>query len=386
MASRIKKLLISQGFTAPLAVFLISRLPLFLLSFMALSSLGLTPDYEHYSAFPPYISANKFLEGFTRWDGAWYVEIAQKGYDYSPGGMSSIAFFPAYPLLIRVLLNLIPTPYLAGIVISNLTFLAGLILLYALIKEKVGEKVALRTILLASFFPFSFFFSSVYSESLFLLAAVGAFLLMEKNKWLKAGLVIALSSLVRIQGVFLIPVLALGLIFKGKLGLQKAKLGSVLAILISLMGIAVFIGLNQVGFGRPLAFIDAHVQGWYRSFDLTFTEHRRALAVALGLTPADFGVFDWLRSFNLILALLWLALLPKINRVLGPAYSLFSLLLVGLPLLNSLWSLERSVMLAFPGFAALASLKERLFLPVLVFSALFLGFWATLFFTGYPVQ
>lgn len=385
MTSRSQKRFRSESLTTPAVVFLVSRISLFFLSFMALSTIGLSHDYDYYSAFPAYISINKFLEGFTRWDGAWYVEIAQKGYNYAPGGMSSIAFFPAYPLLIRVLLPIL-NPYLAGVIVSNSAFLAGLVLLFSLIKEKVGEKIAFRTILLVSFFPFSFFFSAVYTEALFFLAAAAAFWLMEKSKWLEAGMAIALASLVRTQGVFLIPILALNLFLKGEFRPKRTKLTGPLAVFVSLIGILAFVGFNQVSFGEPLAFINAHIQGWYRAFDPSFAEHRRALAVAIGLKSADFGVFDLLRSFNLVLAIFWLALLPKIKRVLGPAYALFTLLMVGLPLINSLWSLERSVLLAFPGFVALASLKERFFLFSLILSALFLSFWASLFFTGHPVQ
>lgn len=39
------------------------------------------------------------LSGFAAWDGAWYVQIASAGYSYDPERMSSVAFFPLYPLL-----------------------------------------------------------------------------------------------------------------------------------------------------------------------------------------------------------------------------------------------------------------------------------------------
>lgn len=38
-------------------------------------------------------------EGFANWDGVWYAEIARDGYSYNKHKASSVAFFPAFPLL-----------------------------------------------------------------------------------------------------------------------------------------------------------------------------------------------------------------------------------------------------------------------------------------------
>ena len=43
------------------------------------------------------------LDDWARWDGRWYVEIAEHGYTYDPNAQSSVAFFPLYPALMRLL-------------------------------------------------------------------------------------------------------------------------------------------------------------------------------------------------------------------------------------------------------------------------------------------
>jgi hypothetical protein len=48
-------------------------------------------------------SGNAVIDTLTRWDGQWYLEIALQGYNYGPQRMSSVAFFPGYPLLIAML-------------------------------------------------------------------------------------------------------------------------------------------------------------------------------------------------------------------------------------------------------------------------------------------
>ena len=46
-----------------------------------------------------------FWDGFARYDSGWYYQIARYGYDAGPavmGGRSNIAFFPVFPLLMRL--------------------------------------------------------------------------------------------------------------------------------------------------------------------------------------------------------------------------------------------------------------------------------------------
>jgi 4-amino-4-deoxy-L-arabinose transferase-like glycosyltransferase len=56
----------------------------------------------------------------------------------------------------------------------------------------------------------SLFLQAVYSESLYLLLCVGAFLLAERQRWLSAGIVTGLAMLTRLAGfALLVPILLL---------------------------------------------------------------------------------------------------------------------------------------------------------------------------------
>lgn len=366
-------------------IFLITRIPLFLLSFLALNIVGLNPSYNYFSAFPPYISRDKFIEGFTRWDGAWYIDIAQKGYFFHPEGMSSIAFFPMYPLLIRMASVLFNESYVVGIIISNIALFGSFFILYKITKKTINEVVAYRSLLLLSVFPFSFFLSSVYTEALFLFLTLGAFAFAHQKRWILTGIAVALASLTRIQGVFLVPVFLFFYLERIKFQFKKIKLDFFMLFFISILGMLSFIIFNQIFFGEPFAFIKAQQAGWRHSFDLTFSEHRQAIAQLLGLQPIRHGIFDLLRIFNLSIALFYLSLVPLIYQKLGLSYAIYTFLIIAIPLSNSLWSLERFVLVAFPGVIAL-SLSDKIFRRTAVIFAIFLGFWSTLFFTGHPIQ
>src|SRR5688572_27974358 len=71
----------------------------------------------------PAFTGPDWLAGWAQWDSGWYHRIASDGYSWVAGQQSTVAFFPAYPLVVRAFGVLVDDPYLAGIAV---TFLAGL--------------------------------------------------------------------------------------------------------------------------------------------------------------------------------------------------------------------------------------------------------------------
>ena len=87
---------------------------------------------------------------------------------------------------------------------ANLAFVAALVLLVRLGERVVGRERAILGAALLAMFPFSTVFSMAYTESLFLLFMVGAFLAAERDRRALAGILLALSALTRLQGAVLI--------------------------------------------------------------------------------------------------------------------------------------------------------------------------------------
>ncbi|MDP2935793.1 MAG: mannosyltransferase family protein, partial [Dehalococcoidia bacterium] len=115
------------------------------------------------------------LDVWARWDSGWYASIAEAGYRYSLEQASNVAFLPAYPLAIKAFTLLTGNTWTAGILVSNLAFLAALIVLFKLTQSKFGRAVAGRAVLYTGAFPAAFFYFSMYSESLYLLAVLLSF-------------------------------------------------------------------------------------------------------------------------------------------------------------------------------------------------------------------
>ena len=106
-----------------------------------------------------------------------------------------------------------------------------------------------------SIFPTTLFLFAVYSESLYLLLTVAAFLLAVRGRWGWAGVVVGLAALTRVSGVILLPALAV-------LAWRSAdRKGALLRLAISLPVMALwplYLGLVH---GRPFVFLSAQRAG-----------------------------------------------------------------------------------------------------------------------------
>src|SRR5205823_5702519 len=106
---------------------------------------------------------NNFFTSLSNWDGGHYLAIAKDGYKQK----FQYAFFPLFPLVIRLLNQLTNNYLLAAVLISVISAFLGIQLLYRLISEDLDKKIAEKVIFALLFFPASFFFIMTYSEGLF---------------------------------------------------------------------------------------------------------------------------------------------------------------------------------------------------------------------------
>jgi Mannosyltransferase (PIG-V) len=141
----------------------------------------------------------------VRWDSIHYLAIAEQGYT-RPG---EAVFFPLYPLLIRGLSFLVGSAPVAGVLISCACLAAALTLLHRLTELELGRRAADATVLLIAFAPLSFFFTAVYTESLFLALSLGCVYAARRERWRLAAVLGALAAITRVTGVVLVVPLAI---------------------------------------------------------------------------------------------------------------------------------------------------------------------------------
>jgi len=149
------------------------------------------------------------LEIWNQWDTTWYLGIAAHGYHWGINGKSALAFFPLYPLLIHVG-SLGGSPSLAfAMLAANLAGGGALMYLYLWTSADRGAEVARRTVWLFALFPTAVFTIAPYTESLFLLCAIGSMYHARRQQSLLAGLWMAGAIMTRSTGFILVPALIL---------------------------------------------------------------------------------------------------------------------------------------------------------------------------------
>ena len=142
--SRLSQLTPPPAWRFALLVFLVMRISLsiWMWSIRQVFPQSFTPD----PVLRPYLGVvpetNPWLEPWQRWDVFHYQAIAERGYQAFGGALFTPPF---YPLLVRFLTALSATgSLLAGILISNLAFLACLAIFYDLVEKKTGNKELAR--------------------------------------------------------------------------------------------------------------------------------------------------------------------------------------------------------------------------------------------------
>lgn len=222
------------------------------------------------------------LEPWSRWDAPSYTDLAVFGYRavdagdlVAPGGYRSISpgnlpryivFYPLFPWLIGALDALLHDPAVAALAVSGLASLFVGPLLYRLVAVEEGPKVARRSVLFLLLFPTAYFLHIGYTESLFLALALGSFLAARTDRWWLAGVLGALATLTRVNGLILVPALAVEALVQW--WPEREWRWRWLAIGIIPLGFAAYLGLNLTVYGDPGAFLKIQAEIWGKSLSL----------------------------------------------------------------------------------------------------------------------
>lgn len=335
------------------------------------------------SGAPPFrVSSTEAGNLLARWDTGWYLGIAEEGYHYwgNAAHQTNVAFFPAYPLLVRGGGSLLGARWgspddpseafedfterrhvrmlQAGLLVSLGSFLVGLAYLFRLARELTGStEAADRAVMVAAVYPFAFFFGAVYTEALFFAAALAAFFHFRHRQWIWAALAGLLAGLTRPNGCLLsVPLGVMALQYWRQDGYRTSTLLTGLAV-------ASTAGLGMLGFtwflhaetGEWFVWLKAH-GAWGRQFSGLHMVllHRWQQLWALG--PISYSVEYSIELFNMAASLLALAVSWPVGRRYGWPYAVLLLVTVVPPLfMGGFLSMGRVTTTLFPVFIYLGA-------------------------------
>jgi hypothetical protein len=145
------------------------------------------------------------------WDGQHYLAVAKYGYPHHPdvATYSRIAFFPIYPLVVRVLSHLTHVSYLGvGEFVSIAAGAAFVVVATMLVARRYDPRTAERAGIVLCVFPGSFVLSLPYAEALALLLVVLALWASERHQSIRAGFFAAVATATSPLMLALVPVMA----------------------------------------------------------------------------------------------------------------------------------------------------------------------------------
>jgi hypothetical protein len=380
-----------------------SRVCALLIGYMAVVTIGVNAATTGFQ-----LSADKLSNLPARFDAGWYGGIAVDGYSF--GGsfkrQENIAFFPAFPLLMRAVgypigafgpgmpkekrvLRLL----WGGVFLSIFAFAWASAYLWRLARDIIGESRATDAVALLAAYPFSIFYSAPYTESVFLLGAVAAVYHFRRDEWVKAGAWGLLVGLTRPNGCFLSLVLAA--LIAERLWRERAAESAIpRARIAASLASAAMPGVGMLGYSVYVHSLTGSFFGWARMHEAAWGRTYEGLAPVQrafgwitdeGLVHVVEGVpFDTLNSLGLIFALI---MVWPVLRKAGPALALFVLINVIPPMLaGGVLSLGRLSATLFPAFIALAAIASpRVTLALITAFAIGQGLVAAIFFTWRPL-
>jgi hypothetical protein len=368
----------------------VTRAATFFVGFMA-NVLFVAPTTARSFTLP--FRHERLAEIFAAWDSGWYFDIANRGYYFNANGQSSIAFFPLYPMVMRAVAwplgGTEKMIWVAGILVSCTAFVLALLVLHRLTERVVGDREAAgRAVLYLAVFPFSFFFSRVYAESIFLLTTVLAVSRAHDGHWWRAGGWGALATVARPNGILIgLPLACMALAGRPAARELGRRFAALLLVPLALAGYCAYVYTLS---GDPLAWLSAQEHWGYSLGHPPWEQLLKMIGRVTKHGPYDYFFLSAMtpyRLFHGVVALIFLGLTPAIFKRLGVAMGSYVLASLIVPLSGSaLEGVGRYSAVLFPSFMLMATFKSRRWHEaILIVSALFLALFTCLFVAGRPI-
>ena len=382
------KVRVARWIWKPLLLFAVTRLGIALVAFLAVPLIADAP-LTLYHLRP---ADNVMIDVFgSRWDTGFYVSIAEEGYQFEGVELPSVAFFPLLPLLMRTVTPVVGDSLLAGILISNVALILATVLFYQLVSAGWGQQTADRATWYFLIFPAAFFGSAIYTESLFLLGAIGALYFARRGYWEVAALLGIATAMTQFIGILVAVMLLVEWVVQRRAAIESKRpsLRALIAPAAVPLGTLAFMAYLQRTFGDPLAFMHG-AAAWTRQPQSPLTTVRSLFETPAGgwgsaLQAGGIHNDNWLDfSFVAIFLVLGCILLYQRRWSEGVFVTLGVLVSMSSGLLMSQ---RRYMWVMFPAFIVLAQWGDRPWADKLIttISLVCLALFTALFANGYWV-
>lgn len=220
------------------------------------------------------LTLNSYLEGWKRWDGSAYIDIAQYGYGhYQENGQHLyLVFWPLYAWLVRCLSFVFNNYMLSALIASTILYSVGTVYFYLLLEDEFDESVARYSVIAISIYPFAFYYGAMMTESLFFAISAAFFYYLYKHNYLLVTFLGFLACLTKVQGALLSFAILFELALSSKV-LTRLKNKDIKGIWTEfiypgikcvpmLFGIFLYMLINYLVDGSPIVFLTYQKEHW----------------------------------------------------------------------------------------------------------------------------
>ncbi len=295
------------------------------------------------------LARSTIRHGLLSWDGAFYADLAQRGYAALP--RPAVRFFPLTPLLGRAVGWTGLGPRTGVVVVANLAALAaGVLLVVLLRREGLPEATVQRSVWLLTLAPSAFVLVLGYAEATFLALAVATFLLVRSRRWWLVVPVGVLAGLTRPAGFVLAVPIAIESVRALRGTTAGEKLARAVAVASPFVGTAAYLLWVDDRFGDGLLPFRVQTRATLKG---TFTDPFTSTTDALhGMIHGHIGTGLHVPWMIVVVALVVVAF-----RRLPLSYGAYAAVTVASAVTSAnLDSFERYALAAFPVVVALALL------------------------------
>jgi hypothetical protein len=297
----------------------------------------------------PRSGGSLIIDVLTSWDGAWYMRLVRDGYPRQVRADvtyevddARAAFFPTYPGLVRVVDRVLPGGDTFAALATNLVLGAAAVLLVGVLARRLfDDEVGERSMMLMALFPGSFVLSFAYTEALLLVLAAGCLIALHRHAWVTAGVLAALGSATRPNGVALIAACAVAALIAVKSGRDRRALWAAALAPIGFVGFQLWLGAHT---GESGVWFRVQTEAWGEGTSFGLTALRNTFdALRNPLTsPTDTITAVSVLTLGLLIWMAWKHRLPAA----AAAYSVVVVALMLLP--STVTARPRFIYTAFP--------------------------------------
>lgn len=215
------------------------------------------------------VNGQELWDRLTAWDAKYYLEIARSGYfdaDIRTDGSVheiTMAFFPGFPMLLRVLGWTGLSLELAALIINTLltaVMAAGVMVLAQ--RLGAGRRGQCAAALVVSSAPMSIVFSMPYTEALFGALVVWGLIALDDRAWWRAAAIGFALSFIRLTSVDFLAVFALWVLIYGRRSWQAW-----LSLVVAALPLPAYLLWTQRYLAEAGGYFGIQTEHWNSTFD-----------------------------------------------------------------------------------------------------------------------